>query len=142
MKSIVIAGEHQLPQVASEIQLFLNQFDVLCFNGEMGAGKTTLIKVLCEQLGVEDAMSSPTYAIVNEYLDGKDHPIYHFDFYRIESNREALDIGVDEYLNSGELCLLEWSERIKDLLPEEYLEISIKLEGDNGRSITITPHGG
>ncbi len=142
MKSLEIAGEDQLPEVAREIYPYLKDYKVVCFNGEMGAGKTTFIKVLCEQLGVKDAMSSPTFSIVNEYLGGDDHPIYHFDFYRIETQREAIDIGVDEYLYSGDLCFLEWAEKINDLLPEAYLEISIKLVGDNRREITISPNGG
>jgi tRNA threonylcarbamoyladenosine biosynthesis protein TsaE len=142
MIKMVISDESELEKVARKIIAESGDFPILCFNGEMGAGKTTLIKVICGLLGVEDAMSSPTFSIVNEYESGSGDPIYHFDFYRIEELREAIDIGVDEYFYSGNLCLIEWSEKIKQLIPEEHLEISIKLVGNTGREIIISPHGG
>jgi len=141
MKTITIQSENELQTVAQEIIPLLDTQPIVCFNGEMGAGKTTLIKVICEQLGVQDAMSSPTFAIINEYRDSSDYPIYHFDFYRIEDQREALDIGVDEYFYSGNVCLIEWPEMINDLIPNKHLEISIKLVGDKGREITISENG-
>ncbi|MEQ8473107.1 MAG: tRNA (adenosine(37)-N6)-threonylcarbamoyltransferase complex ATPase subunit type 1 TsaE [Marinoscillum sp.] len=141
MKQIIVKEEKDLRQAAGEVLPFFKEYPIVCFNGEMGAGKTTFIKVLCEQLGVQDAMSSPTFAIVNEYRDEEDDPIYHFDFYRVEKLEEALDIGVEEYFYSGDLCLIEWPEMIKELIPENHLEINIKLVGDNSREITIRTNG-
>ena len=102
----------------------------------MGAGKTTFITALCKELGVrEDAVSSPTFAIVNEYRGHEGRPIYHFDFYRIENPAEALDIGLYDYLDSGELCLMEWPENIESLLPEETLEVHIAVQPDGSRLV-------
>lgn len=137
MKQFRVEKEAELEQVASELVAMLSSYEVVCFQGEMGAGKTTFIKVICEQLGVQDAMSSPTFSIVNEYRDQEDHPIYHFDFYRVEKLQEALDIGAEEYFYSGDLCLIEWPDMIKELIPENHLEISIKLVDENAREITI-----
>ncbi|MFY0601896.1 MAG: tRNA (adenosine(37)-N6)-threonylcarbamoyltransferase complex ATPase subunit type 1 TsaE [Cyclobacteriaceae bacterium] len=111
---------------------------IVCFVGEMGAGKTTLIKEICSQLGVEDVTSSPTFSIVNQYLDREGKSVYHFDFFRIKSIGEALDIGTEEYLYSEDRCLIEWPEMIKELIPDEHLEISINLVGDNKRELTIS----
>ena len=107
---------------------------VIAFYGKMGSGKTTFIKAVCEELGVTDVITSPTYAIVNEYLDGEGQPIYHFDFYRIKKEREALDIGLEEYLYSGCLCLMEWPECIESLLPEETMKASIVENADGSRT--------
>jgi len=98
---------------------------VVLFQGEMGSGKTTLIKEVCRQLGVSEEVSSPTFSLVNEY-QGKMGPVYHFDFYRLEAEEEALDFGVEEYLDSGHWCLLEWPEKISNLLPEEYTTLIIE----------------
>ncbi|WP_421871384.1 tRNA (adenosine(37)-N6)-threonylcarbamoyltransferase complex ATPase subunit type 1 TsaE [Marinoscillum sp.] len=141
MKQYTVDDENELPAVAQEILPLLSEHEIVCFQGEMGAGKTTFIKVLCEELGVVDSMSSPTFSIVNEYRDEEDNPIYHFDFYRVEKLEEALDIGVEEYFYSGDLCLIEWPDMIKPLIPENHLEISIKLVGDNSREITIRSNG-
>lgn len=141
MKKITIRGEQELIKVVEHIMPYLERHKIVCFLGEMGTGKTTLIKVLCHQLGVRDDMSSPTFSIVNEYRDKDDYPIYHFDFYRIEEPQEALDIGVDEYFYSDDLCLIEWPGMINEFIPEKHLEISIKLEGDIGREITISENG-
>ncbi len=138
---MIVSNESELGGVAVQIIAKLQNYPIVCFNGEMGAGKTTLIKVICEQLGVEDSMSSPTFSIVNEYRDGDDRSIYHFDFYRIENLREAIEIGVEEYFYSGDPCFIEWPEMINDLIPDQHLEINIKLAGDNGREITIFTHG-
>lgn len=137
MKQFIVNEESELNHVAKELVTMFSQYEIVCFQGEMGAGKTTFIKVICEALGVEDAMSSPTFSIVNEYRNESDDPIYHFDFYRVEKLQEALDIGVEEYFYSGDLCLIEWPDMIKELIPEKHLEISIKLVDNNSREITI-----
>ena len=103
----------------------------------MGAGKTTFTTAVCKALGVqEDAVSSPTFAIVNEYRGGNGRPIFHFDFYRIDKPAEALDIGLYDYLDSGELCLMEWPENVEDLLPEETLKVQIRVQADNSRILS------
>ncbi len=132
-------NEDELQEVARKLISNFGHLKVWCFDAEMGSGKTTLSKKICEEMGVQDEMSSPTFSIVNEYRtdDGKD--IYHFDFYRLKDLEEAIDIGVENYLFSGNLCLLEWPEIIEPLLPDEYLQISIKLVGDNTRSLTAQP---
>lgn len=114
---------------------------VWIFRGEMGAGKTTLIKQICEDLKVIDIVNSPTFSIVNEYLTEKDRAIYHFDFYRIKDEQEAFDVGASEYLESGELCFLEWAEKVPGLLPEHYIEISINLVESLQRKIMVKRHG-
>ena len=132
-------NEEELQEVARKLISNFSHIKVWCFNAEMGAGKTTLAKKICKELGVKDEMSSPTFGIVNEYLASDGKGIYHFDFYRLKDIEEAIDIGVEEYLYSGNLCLLEWPEIIDPLLPDEYLQISIKLVGDNTRSLTAQP---
>lgn len=132
--------EDELQEVARKLLSNFGQFKVWCFDAEMGAGKTTLIKQLCRELGVGGEMSSPTFSIVNEYESEKGAEIYHFDFYRLKDIEEAMDIGVEDYLFSGNLCLLEWPEIIAPLLPDEYLQINIKLVGENTRSLTAQPN--
>ena len=110
---------------------------VFAFYGKMGAGKTTFIKAVCEALGVEDAINSPTFAIVNEYVDGRGEPIYHFDFYRIKKEQEALDIGFEDYVYSGNVCFMEWPELIENLLPDDAVKVTIEEEMDGGRVLTI-----
>lgn len=105
----------------------------------MGAGKTTLIKSLCKYLGSNDNITSPTFAIVNEYT-GKNGSIYHFDFYRLKTQTEALDIGFEEYLYSGNYCFIEWPEKIPDLLPNKYISIKIEALDNNLRQITVSSH--
>lgn len=108
---------------------------VFAFYGKMGAGKTTFIKAVCENLGVEDVINSPTFAIVNEYVDGNDEPIYHFDFYRIKKEQEVLDIGYEDYVYSGNICFMEWPELIEGLLPADVVKVTIQEEEDGGRTI-------
>ena len=131
--------ETELQEVARKLISNFQSTKVWCFNAEMGAGKTTLIKKVCEELGVLDDMSSPTFSIVNQYESTKVGTIYHFDFYRLKSVEEAYNIGTEEYLDSGNLCLLEWPEIVEPLFPENYLEINIKLVGDNARSLSAQP---
>lgn len=105
------------------------------FFGKMGVGKTTLIKAMCGELGVEDNVCSPTFAIINEYKTGNGAPVYHFDFYRLKNAEEAYDIGYEEYFYSGEYCFTEWTEKVEDLLPEHY--VRVELQEENGiRTIT------
>ena len=109
---------------------------LIAFHAAMGAGKTTFTTAICRCLGVkEDAVSSPTFAIVNEYRCGNGEPLYHFDFYRITKPAEALDIGLYDYLDSGCTCIMEWPENVEDLLPEETLHVSIEVEPDGSRII-------
>ncbi|MGN7811151.1 tRNA (adenosine(37)-N6)-threonylcarbamoyltransferase complex ATPase subunit type 1 TsaE [Flavobacterium johnsoniae] len=110
---------------------------IILFNGEMGVGKTTLIKQLCKSLGVEDATSSPTFSLVNEYYTSNNQIVYHFDFYRLNKETEALDMGVDDYLYSGNWCFIEWSEKIANLLPEETSTITIELLADGKRELKL-----
>ncbi|MFK7951448.1 MAG: tRNA (adenosine(37)-N6)-threonylcarbamoyltransferase complex ATPase subunit type 1 TsaE [Ekhidna sp.] len=131
--------EDELDTVADQLIDEYGHLKVWCFVAEMGAGKTTLIKKVCEMLGVEDEMSSPTFSIVNEYESKSNEIIYHFDFYRLNDLNEAYEIGTEDYLFSGNRCLLEWPEIIDPLLPDEYLKININLVGDNTRSLTATP---
>ena len=128
----------------NEINMAAKQFvdamgnnSVFAFYGKMGAGKTTFIKAVCEQLGVKDVINSPTFAIVNEYLDGRGEPIYHFDFYRIKRHQEVLDIGYEDYIYSGNICFMEWPELIEELLPEDAVKVTIEEDPDGSRRITF-----
>jgi len=111
-------------------------------HGEMGSGKTTFIKALCDQLGVQDVMSSPTFSIVNEYLTRHQTKIFHFDFYRIKHEAEAYDIGTEEYFYSGNYCFVEWPEKIPSLIPAEHVEVSITLENQTHRTLALSVHDG
>lgn len=112
------------------------QGNVIAFYGKMGVGKTTFIKALCEALGVDDVVTSPTFAIVNEYNDGQGDPIYHFDFYRIKKLEEVYDMGYEDYFYSGYPCLIEWPELIEDLLPDDATRVSIVENEDGSRTLT------
>lgn len=122
---IRIESQAGLPAVAAAIAGRLSERPVVAFHGSMGAGKTTLIREIANAMGVADEVSSPTFAIVNHYLTAAGKPLYHFDFYRIESLAEALDMGVEEYFDSGDACLVEWPENIAALLPPDTLRIDI-----------------
>ena len=111
---------------------------IVCFDGPMGAGKTTLISALCNKWDVKDQVSSPTFSIINHYESEIKGSLYHFDFYRLNCLEEALDIGIEEYLESGNICLIEWGGRIKRLLPENIIIIDIVLEKNNFRNLKIT----
>ena len=127
--------------VSNQLLALASDVPVWCFYGEMGVGKTTLIKALCDQLGVTDNMSSPTFSVVNEYETKSHETIYHFDFYRIKTLQEALDIGVDEYFYSNSYCFIEWPEKVQNLLPERHVEISFKLVAPSRREINLIEHG-
>lgn len=121
-------------EAAREFIQHIGEHRVFAFYGEMGAGKTTFIKAICEELGVEDVITSPTFAIVNEYTSS-DGPIYHFDFYRIKKLEEVYDMGFEDYFYSGALCFIEWPELIEDVLPEDAVKVQIKEEEDGTRVI-------
>ncbi|KAF2510632.1 tRNA (adenosine(37)-N6)-threonylcarbamoyltransferase complex ATPase subunit type 1 TsaE [Flavobacterium foetidum] len=132
----IIFSLDEIQQTAEQI-ITSNPNKIILFNGEMGVGKTTLIKQLCKTLGVKDATSSPTFSLVNEYQIPEGKKVYHFDFYRIKNETEALDMGVDDYLYSGNWCFIEWSEKIATLLPEEYSTINIALLEDGKRELKL-----
>ena len=125
-----------LHRVAEVLVKMAGEIKTIAFYGEMGAGKTTFIKAICEELGVTDTVSSPTFSIVNEY-SSPNGSVYHFDFYRIKSQAEALDIGYEDYIDSGQYCLIEWPEKIPDLLPNELLTIKLEIGEMNQRTITL-----
>lgn len=135
------AGLDELPGVAEEIAKHAGEIKVWLFEGEMGSGKTTLIKEVCRCLQVEDAMSSPTFSIVNEYATpgGK---VYHFDFYRLKNEREAFDIGAEEYFYSGYPCFVEWPDKIPSLIPMTYGKVVITIKNETHRDIAILIHDG
>jgi tRNA threonylcarbamoyladenosine biosynthesis protein TsaE len=124
-----------LPGIAQQIISHAADARIFLFYGDMGAGKTTLIKALCSELGSDDNITSPTFSIVNEYAGP--HKIYHFDFYRLKNQNEALDIGCEEYFYSGRHCFIEWPEKIPDLLPDNYVRVAIEQQIDNTRKITV-----
>lgn len=128
---------NDLPEAADAILEALNGRSIVAFWGEMGAGKTTLIRALCDRLGITDTVTSPTFALVNEYHTETGEPIYHFDFYRINRIEEVFDFGYEEYFYSGNLCLIEWPEKIEGLLPEETLSVRIRITSDESRTIEI-----
>lgn len=132
---IEIKDLSHINEAAKEFINNMGNAKVFAFYGKMGAGKTTFIKALCEAMGVEDVITSPTFALVNEYTDGNGDPIYHFDFYRIKKIEEVYDMGYEDYFYSGSLCLLEWPELIEDLLPEDAVRVSITQNDDNSRTI-------
>lgn len=131
-----VSQEADLPQVAEALLQSLGGHRILAFYGQMGAGKTTFIKAICTALEVEDMVNSPTFAIVNQYETLAAEPVFHFDFYRMRSPQEALDIGLDDYLDSGAFCLMEWAEMIGSLLPDEAVKISIDLMPNGDRKIS------
>ncbi|WP_339607216.1 tRNA (adenosine(37)-N6)-threonylcarbamoyltransferase complex ATPase subunit type 1 TsaE, partial [uncultured Roseivirga sp.] len=123
-------GLNDLEKVAQEIISFGKENDIWLLMGQMGAGKTTVSKELCKQLGVVDLVQSPTFSLVNEYLTKSGDVIYHFDFYRIEDTDELANIGVEEYFDSGNLCLIEWPEKVSELIPDKYLKMFIEVLED------------
>ncbi len=121
-------------EAAREFIQHIGEARVFAFYGKMGAGKTTFVKAICEELGSTDVITSPTFAIVNEYTSN-DTPIYHFDFYRIKKLEEVYDMGYEEYFYSGALCLIEWPELIEEILPDDAVRVSITEQEDGSRTI-------
>lgn len=134
---IQINGLAGLPDVATKLLTFAGEEKIFLFDGEMGAGKTTFIKTFCKVLGVNDSVSSPTYSIVNEYV-GKKNAVYHFDFYRIKNIQEAYDLGYEEYFYGGGICLIEWPEKVEELLPNHYIKVEISILSENSRAFKFT----
>ena len=134
---IIIKDLQDLDRAAGEFLEEIGDNRIIALYAPMGAGKTSFTTALCKRLGVvEDAVSSPTFAIVNEYRTASGEPMYHFDFYRITKLQEAVDIGFFDYIDSGDLCIMEWPENIEDILPEETLRVSIKVLPDESRVIS------
>jgi tRNA threonylcarbamoyladenosine biosynthesis protein TsaE len=135
--NIEVKSVNHLSETAKNIITFAGKQKIFLFHGEMGAGKTTLIKALCKELGVVDNVTSPTFSIVNEYNipTGK---IYHFDFYRLKNQTEALDMGYEEYFYSGDYCFIEWPGMIPDLIPDQHIDINIKVLSGTEREIYVS----
>lgn len=139
MKSITIQSLNDIKVAAKEFAALMDDFTVFAFYGEMGAGKTTFIKALCEELGVSDIINSPSFSIINEYRsDTTAELIYHFDCYRFNNVSEACEIGVEDYFDSGALCLIEWPERLEELLPEDTVRVDLAEKDDGSRIMNIT----
>lgn len=131
----------ELPEAASKIIDEAADYNIWLFEGEMGAGKTTLIREICENFQVVDNVSSPTFSLVNEYQNEDGDVFYHFDFYRIKNESEAMDIGCEEYFYSGNICLIEWPSKIINLIPERNIRTEILVNSDNSRSIALQKNG-
>lgn len=134
---ITINGLDTIRSAARQFIENIGSSRVFAFYGKMGAGKTTFVKALCEELGCDDVITSPTFAIVNEYTDGEQQPVYHFDFYRIKKLEEVYDMGYEEYFYSGALCLIEWPELIEDVLPDDTVRVTIEEQVDGSRLLTF-----
>lgn len=138
-KVIEITSLNNISAAAKEFTESMGDGKVFAFYGKMGAGKTTFIKAVCECLGVEDTVTSPTFAIVNEYQPATvDCPIYHFDFYRIKKLDEVYDMGYEDYFYGGGICFIEWPELIEELLPEDAIRVDIAATDDGKRTVTIS----
>ena len=138
MSTITISSLDTIQESAKEFVRLMGDDTVFAFYGKMGAGKTTFIKALCQELGVEDEVNSPTFAIINEYRSATTAElIYHFDFYRIKKLEEVYDLGYEDYFYSGALCFIEWPELIEELLPLDAKKVTITENSDGSRTITL-----
>jgi tRNA threonylcarbamoyladenosine biosynthesis protein TsaE len=138
MPDVVVSKPFQLTElekVAKELLRMAGDCRVWLLNGEMGAGKTTLIKAVCSALDVRAGMTSPTFSIINEYHTSTGEPVFHFDFYRLRNENEALDIGVEEYLDSGRYCFIEWPDRVPSLIPARHFAIDLRIVRQETRFI-------
>lgn len=138
-KTITIPSIDALPEAARELMALMGDYTVFAFHGEMGVGKTTFINALCRELGVEnDHTASPSFAIVNEYRsDTTAELIYHFDLYRLETLEDAMEIGIEDYLDCGALCLIEWSDRVADILPDDTVNVNMTADPDGTRRMVV-----
>lgn len=137
MTEINIASLDTLDKAAEQFVQLMGNNTVFAFYGAMGAGKTTFIKAICEKLGVDDTITSPTFAIVNEYRSGSGELIYHFDFYRIDNIEEVYDFGYEDYFYSGSICFIEWPEKIDSLLPHDAVKVEIAEQPNGSRKVMI-----
>lgn len=135
--TITVNGLPDLENAAMQVINKVGKQKIIALYGQMGAGKTTLVKQICKALNVVDVVNSPTFSLVNEYLQPNGEPIYHFDFYRINKIEEAYDFGYEEYFFSGHLCLIEWPEIIEELIPQDAVKLLIKVVDENKRVIEI-----
>lgn len=133
----IIKSIKEINEVARQFIEIIGNRKVFLFNGKMGAGKTTFIKAICEEMGVQETVNSPTFSIINEYEAAKGEIIYHFDCYRIKNIEEAQNIGIEEYLYSGKLCFIEWAENIASLLPDEAVVVNLTENEDGTRFVEI-----
>lgn len=134
---IEIPSVDKIQEAARQFVRQMGDARVFAFYGKMGAGKTTFIKAICQELGVEDVITSPTFALVNEYTAGDGSPIFHFDFYRVKKLEEVYDMGYEDYFYSGALCLMEWPELVEELLPQDAVAVTIHANADGSRSIDV-----
>ena len=134
---IEIPSVDKIQEAARQFVCQMGDAKVFAFYGKMGAGKTTFIKAVCQELGVEDVITSPTFALVNEYTAGDGSPIFHFDFYRVKKLEEVYDMGYEDYFYSGALCLMEWPELVEELLPQDAVAVTIHANADGSRSIDV-----
>lgn len=134
---IRITDIDHIREAAREFIEHIGNHRVFAFYGKMGAGKTTFVKAICEELGVDDVITSPTFAIINEYETPSNSPIYHFDFYRIKKLEEVYDMGYEDYFYSGSLCFIEWPELIEEILPDDAVRVSIAEQEDGSRTVTF-----
>lgn len=134
--TITIRDISDLDRAAEEFLEKIGENRLVAFYAPMGAGKTTFTTAICRRLGVTDAVCSPTFTIINEYMTSSGEPMYHFDFYRINKLSEAMDIGLEDYIYSGCLCIMEWPENVEELLPEETLRVRIAVNPDGSRTLS------
>ncbi|MDP3397596.1 MAG: tRNA (adenosine(37)-N6)-threonylcarbamoyltransferase complex ATPase subunit type 1 TsaE [Bacteroidales bacterium] len=137
VNKIIIRGLSDIESAAARFLELKGRSSVIALYGGMGAGKTTFTKAMCSVLGVVDGVNSPTFNIVNEYRTALGETVYHFDFYRVESIAEALDIGFEEYLYSGDLCIIEWPEKVEQILPDDTLKVQISVLNNHYRELTF-----
>ena len=142
LKTFTINSLDEIDKVAEDFIQYISESDlesnIFAFYGKMGAGKTTFIKAICKALGVKDIVNSPTFTIINEYKSSRGFPVYHFDFYRINKLQEAFDIGTEDYFAGNGLCLIEWPEKIEEILPEDHIKVTIKTNEDLSRTVAIS----
>lgn len=136
-KTFTAQSIKDLPKIAAEIILLLNDYPVVAFYGAMGVGKTTFIKALCNKMGVDDTVNSPSFSIINEYRTKEGRTIFHFDFYRLRNEEELLDLGYEDYFYGGDICLLEWPEKIENYLPEKLLKLNLEEQPDGSRVFSV-----